>query len=255
MLGAGTAWVLLAVSDQRREPVVENAFVCHYLGAPASPPARSGKQQTGGGGASVPRELWGQIVSLVNGGSSLKWALELMGLEKSSARDIEKLLGSAPACCDGVMFWPFMARAGGEGVAPNMKGSLTGLQLSHKPAHMARAVVEGLAFELKRHLLILKRGGVPVRKLVMGGAVASSRATTQIIADVTGLPLICLEKGSGSVLGAAILARGLVETDQPLARLSEEMLPPSRLVRPGRNKARYSERFEEYLRYLLSESG
>jgi sugar (pentulose or hexulose) kinase len=160
MLGAGTAWVLLAVSDERREPVVENAFVCHHLGAPASLPVTPRKQQNADGDACAPRELWGQIVSLVNGGSSLTWALGLLGLGKSSAREIEKLLGSAPAGSEGVMFWPFMARAGGEEVASNMKGSLTGLQLSQKPAHVARAVVEGLAFELKRHLLFLKRGGV-----------------------------------------------------------------------------------------------
>jgi xylulokinase len=239
MLGAGTAWVLLAVSDQRRDLVVENAFVCHHV--------LDGERRTQNEQARRKSELWGQIVSLVNGGSSLTWTLELMGLGKSSAAKIETLLNNAPAGSNGVIFWPFMARAGGEGLTPETKGRLSGLQLSHKHEHVARAVVEGLAFELRRHLLFLKRGRVPVRKLVMGGTVAASRITTQIIADVTGLPLICVDKGSGSALGAAILARGLIETDRPLASLSEEMRPQARAVYPGTDRQLYAVRFQDYI--------
>jgi sugar (pentulose or hexulose) kinase len=147
-----------------------------------------------------------------------------------------------------------MARSGGAGVAPTTKGRLSGLQLSHKPAHVARAVVEGLAFELKRHLLFLDHGGVVVEKLVMGGGTAASKATTQIIADVTGLPLACFGVGAGSVLGAAILARGLVETRRSLARLSEEMVPAARMVRPGQHAAFYAEAFRDYAGELKLET-
>jgi sugar (pentulose or hexulose) kinase len=173
-----------------------------------------------------------------------------MGLNNKSATEIERLLTSAPAGSAGVMFQPFMARAGAEGVSPDTMGRLAGLQLSHNPSHVARAVVEGLALELKRHLLFLERGRIPVRRLVMGGATAASRVTTQIIADATGLPLVCFGEGSGSALGAAILARGLLETERSLANLSEEMLPQTRLVKPGTNKSLYSERFKAYLEEL-----
>jgi sugar (pentulose or hexulose) kinase len=229
MIGAGTAWVLLAVSDKRKVPVTENAFVCHHVS-----------------------EHWGQIVSLVNGGSSLTWALELMGFSKRSSGEIEQLLRSAPAGSDGVSFRPFMVRAGGEGVASDIKGSFAGLQLTHQPAHLARAVVEGLAFELKRHLSFLVRGGVPVKNLVMGGATAASRVTTQIVADVTGLPLKCFPDGAGSAFGAAILARGLAETDRSLAELSDEMILWARAVRPDKNQSLYADRFEEYVAELGS---
>ena len=88
----------------------------------------------------------------------------------------------------------------------------------------------------------------------MGGEVAASRVTTQIIADVTGMPLECFSAGAGSALGAAILARGLVETKRSLTELSEAMTPRARRVVPGVNRGLYAERFEEYVRELESYS-
>lgn len=228
MLGTGTAWVLLAVSDRRREPVSDNAFVCHH----------------------VVEGLEGQIVSLVNGGSAVTWALELMGLGDRSPAQIEQLLASVPAGSDGVCCWPFLAPAGAAGLTPGAKGRLWGLELSHRPAHVARAVVEGLAFELKRHLSFLQRAGVPAEKLVMSGAAAAGQVTPQIIADVTGLRLACLGSGASSLLGAVILARGLLEPRRSLAELAEEMVPKAREFRPGANAALYAGRFAEYLKSM-----
>lgn len=228
MIGAGTAWVVLAVSSRPTVPVTDNAFACHH----------------------VVDGMHGQILSLVNGGSALRWTLELMGLGGSSSAEIEQLLTSSPASSAGLRFWPFLAASAPAEVKPGTKGQLAGVQFSHRPAHVARAVVEGLVFELQRHLLLVRRAGIPVEKLVMGGVTAASRVTPQIIADVTGLPLACCSAEAGSPLGAAVLARGLLEPKRSLAELAREMAAATREVRPGTDAALYAERFEEYLRSL-----
>ena len=51
MFGAGTAWVLLAVTNQLLPPVTDDALVSHH----------------------VVDRLWGQIVSMRNGGSAFAW--------------------------------------------------------------------------------------------------------------------------------------------------------------------------------------
>ena len=84
----------------------------------------------------------------------------------------------------------------------------------------------------------------------MGGGAALSRVTTQIVADATGLPLACLSTGEASLLGAAILARGLVETDTSLADLSEAMVPSARHLEPGAQASFYRDHYREYLRAL-----
>jgi xylulokinase len=228
MVGTGTAWVLLAVNDWLTAPVIDEAFVCGH----------------------VVEGLFGQILSLVNGGSSFTWALSVLGLAGKHADEIEALLESSPPGSGGLRFWPFLVSSGVAGLDPDTKGRLLGLQLSHRPADILRAVIEGLAFELNRYLGFLRKAGWPVERLVLGGGAASSRVTKRILADATGLPLACSTSGEATLLGAAILARGLLETETSLADLAEVMLPPARRVKPGAQVAFYQKLFHEYLRSL-----
>jgi xylulokinase len=228
MVGTGTAWVLLAVHDRLQAPVIDEAFVCHH----------------------VVEGLCGQILSLVNGGSSLTWALTLTGLGGQGHEAIETLLESTQPGSAGLSFWPFLVSAGVSGLVPGTQGRLSGLQLSHRPADIVRAVIEGLAFELDRYLRFLRAADWPVLQLVMGGGAAGSRTTTQIIADVTGVPLACLNNSETSLLGAAILARGLVEESASLVELSLDMAPPARRVEPGALATFYQDKYEQYLSSL-----
>lgn len=228
MVGTGTAWVLLANSDRLPAPVIDDAFVCTH----------------------VVEGLFGQIVSLVNGGSSLTWALELLGLNGKGPGEIETLLESSPPGCEGLGFWPFLTPFGASALAPGTRGRLIGLQLSHGPASVVRAVIEGLAFELNRHLGFLREADLPVERLVVGGGAAGSQCTTQILADVTGLPLACPTASQASLLGAAILARGLLEPESSLAVLAEGMAPPTRRVEPGAHAPLYRQLYQHYIRAL-----
>lgn len=228
MVGAGTAWILLAVGDRWIAPVTEWAFECHH----------------------VVDGLWGQIVALMTGGSAFAWALDLAGKGKSKGEEIDRLLESVPPGCDGLQCQPFLTAFAPSGVAPNTRGRLSGLKLSHGPAHVVRAVLEGLAFELRRHLDLLRKAGMPISRLVLGGAVAASRISPQIISDVTGLPLECAGGGEGSSLGAAIIARGLLEPKKSLADIAREMAPVARRVEPGSAAKLYDKQYERYLRGL-----
>ena len=77
---------------------------------------------------------------------------------------------------------------------------------------MLRAVVEGLACELEQRLAWLTAAGLPVVRLTMCGSAAASRQTPQIVADVTQRPVACVDAFDVSALGAAVIARALVET-------------------------------------------
>jgi sugar (pentulose or hexulose) kinase len=228
MVGTGTAWVLLAIGGSRTAPATHDAFVCHH----------------------VIEGLWGQILSLVNGGSAFAWALELTGHNGKSAAEIDRLLESAPPGSEDLRCWPLLAALGPAGIAPNTKGQFSGLQLSHGAGHVIRAVLEGLAFELKRHIGFLRTAGLPIERLVLSGSAAASRVTPQILADVTELPLACAGNRGGSTLGAAIIARGLCEPATSLAALVREMAPAASRVEPGAAAPLYQAQFKEYLRSL-----
>jgi xylulokinase len=229
MVGTGTAWVLLAIGSSLTTPATPDAFVCDH----------------------VVEGLWGQILSLENGGSALSWALELTGHNQAGGEEIDRLLESAPPGSDGFQCWPFLTALTVAGLAPNTKGRISGLQLSHRPGHVVRAVLEGLAFELKRHIGLLRDAGLPIERLVLSGGAAASRVTPQMLAAVTELPLACAGSRASSTLGAAIIARGLCETASPLAKLAEEMAPAADHVEPVADALLlYQAQFKEYLRSL-----
>jgi L-xylulokinase len=188
---------------------------------------------------------------LVNGGSALAWALALTGRAGASGEEIDRLLESVPPGSDGLHCRPLLAALVPAGVAPLTRGQFSGLQLSHGAGHVVRAVLEGLAFELKRHIGFLRDAGLPIERLVLGGSAAASRVTPQMLAAVTELPLACAGSRAISTLGAAIIARGLCEPASPLVKLAEEMAPAASHVEPAAEAASlYRAQFEAYLRSL-----
>lgn len=230
MFGAGTAWVFVATTDHLAPPVIPEAFVSTH----------------------VVEGMYGQMLSMVNGGSALSWAKNLMGLGDKSGAETEKMLASVPPGCEGVRCWPLLATAGGARTPPGTRGRLLGLQFAHTPAHVLRAVIEGLAFEFARYLKFLTSAGIATDRLVMCGGAAGSAVTPPIIADATGLPVACCTEAATSAYGAAVLARGLLETNNGLAQIAESMAPPARTVHPSAGAGLYQTLAAEYARAVTT---
>ena len=228
MFGAGTAWVLLALFDHLAAPVTEDALVCHH----------------------VVKGVFGQILSLRTGGSAISWAARLLGLDGLSGPVLDDLLATAPAGSKGVSFWPFVTSYGAQGLAPGATGRFAGLQLHHNPAELLRAVIEGLSYELNRHLGFLRDAGLRPKRIVMCGGAAGSKVTPPMIADITGLPVATCPVSESSVLGAAIVARGLLEPERALEQIVLEFAPEPLAVRPGKNASHYRRGYRAYLASL-----
>jgi len=224
LIGTGTAWVLLAVSDSTMKPINDSAFVCHH----------------------VMDGLWGQIISLPNGGSALAQALELAGLGLQDSVELDRLLESVSPGSGGIECWTVRAGFGAPELAAHATARMMSPQGTQSASHIVRATLEGLAYELKRHIDLLFQAGMPIEQLFLSGRSAASRVTAQILADVTGLPLACADN-SGSPLGAAILARALLEPSCSLEVLSTEMAPAAHQVEAGATAAFYREQSRRYV--------
>jgi len=225
MFGAGTAWVLLAsVRSEGRAPlpVVPSAYVSTH----------------------VVDGLYGQLLSMGNGGSAVSWAADLLGLPSPSVGDIDRLVRSSPPGSRGLRFCPLLAGGAAE-VPPDASGRLTGLRLSHGRSDIMRSVLEGLALELARYVGILANAGIGPERLVMCGGAASSSVAPGLVADATGVPVACARESDTSALGAAIIARALVE-QAGLAELSDKMRSARREIEPGMNRPLYRRLAEEY---------
>ncbi len=157
-------------------------------------------------------------------------------LAKTQGIDTEKLLDAAvkgiPAGSMGLIMQPYWSpgvrHPGLEG-----KGALIGFGDVHTRAHVYRAILEGLAYELKLGFdTIEKRTGKPIKHLRVSGGGSQSDAAMQLTADIFAMPAYRPHTFEATGLGAAInCAVGLgVYPDHAAAcdamtHLGDEFLP------------------------------
>jgi gluconokinase len=97
----------------------------------------------------------------------------------------------------------------------NARGVFFGLSLEHDLRHMARALLEGVAFRLRSIKDVLEENGIITRQIRASGGFTRSSLWLQIISDVMNQPLAVPKWGETSSLGAAfwvLLAIGAVES-------------------------------------------
>lgn len=225
LVGTGTAWVLLATTGQLMPPIAPRTFVCPH-------PCQG---------------LYGQLLSMSNGGSALQWALDITGQTGLRGEELDNQLQSVPPGSGGLRCWPLLMEGGRTLGNASRGGQFSGITLGHCASHLLRAVVEGLACELARHLEWFTTAGAPVNRLVVSGPAAVSSVVPQILADVTNRPVTCLNQPDMSAFGAATVARKLVEPEADLRDLASTLAPAQRTLEPGPDTQLYRDLFTQYL--------
>jgi len=146
-------------------------------------------------------DLWLRLDSLHAGGKSLQWLRDLL-MPGESLAAFTSAARSAPPGAHDLLFLPFLmgergARGGG---AP---GAFVGLTTEHGRNVLVRAVLEGVAFELRR--LQQKRGTpLPTDVLTLKGGGAQNELWCQIVSGVFGIPYRTTHRDAA--YGAAITA-------------------------------------------------
>lgn len=181
LLSTGTTWVVLGISDR-----------IIYSSSHISP------------GIHPVKGLYGELASLKNGGSALKWYKQLVYAESYADLDAnaaERLHSSA-----GLLFAPYFNGAGFPTSDNTRFGSLQGLQLHHDKYDIARALMEGVAFEIRRTLDEFAANGLEVKNLKFMGGAANSRLWTEITGYITGCRMTRMTESEACALGAALIA-------------------------------------------------
>ena len=89
---------------------------------------------------------------------------------------------------------------------PAARGVLCGLTLAHGPGHLARALVEAIAFAVRHNLETFEGAGATPDRLVAVGGGTQGAVTLQAMSDVTGRPQDVCAAGVGASHGDAFLA-------------------------------------------------
>lgn len=195
----------------------------------------------------VPRR-YVSSTSIFSGGSSYKWFQNTVADgEDYDALDAEA--ASIPPGCAGLMFNPTLAGGSSLDASPLTRGGFIGLTLGHTRAHLARAVLEGVAMGLRLALDELRRRMEVSNEMLLVGGGGNSPLWRQILADVLRLQIVRTNVGQqAATLGAAALALmgcGIWTAFDPIDKLHCE---ESRVSPRKRETALYEEMLPRYRR-------
>jgi glycerol kinase len=134
-------------------------------------------------------------------GAAVQWLRDGLGIIESAA-DTEAIAASVEDCA-GVVFVPALTGLGAPHWDPHARGLLIGLTRGTTRAHIVRATLEAIAFEVRDVLDTMEVGATALR--VDGGAAAND-LLCQLQADQLGQPVERPRLVETTSLGAAFLA-------------------------------------------------
>ncbi|MDR0300171.1 MAG: gluconokinase [Streptococcaceae bacterium] len=183
-----------------------------------------------------------------NGGDVFRWAknnlfdaekatAELLGIDEYDL--LTAIAATVPAGSDGLLFHPYL---GGER-APiwdaNARGSFFGLTHNHTRAHMVRAVLEGIIFNLFMVSMALSEVVGDLKEIKATGGFARSTLWRQIAADIFEAPITVPSDLESGALAAMVVAKKALGEIDSIEQISE-FLGESESYQP------YPETFSNY---------
>ncbi|NLO82385.1 MAG: hypothetical protein GX094_04915 [Clostridiales bacterium] len=193
LLATGSAWVVLGVSDSYKEEFHDHIAQSRHAA----------------------EEKWGTLVSMGPNGRVMEWFKDNLGKEvvnndgSKYVEEFGQIDGKAaekPPGANGLMFYPSFSGVYYIDKAKLNKGTILGLAFNHDRYDIARALMEGVAFDVRSVIEIFYPQTFKKGTLVMAGGAAQSILWPQIIADVMGVLINIPKVKHTSCLGAAIIA-------------------------------------------------
>ena len=143
--------------------------------------------------------------SIFVAGSVVQWLRDGLGIIRSSS-EVEELAASVPDN-GGVYFVPALTGLGAPHWDQYAKGSIYGISRGTTAAHIARAALEGIAFQTMDIVNAMQKdAGVTLKELKVDGGASRNNLLMQFQADILGTSVIRPTVTETTALGAAYLA-------------------------------------------------
>ncbi len=230
----GTAtWIGVSTSTFRNDPVKPLWGLCHidpnkYIIA--------GEMETGGGAL-----MWFRDVLCK------EEKLRTTHIGRSTYELISMMAEEVPAGSDKLIFLPWLSGERAPVLDHYARGGYIGLSMSHTKSHMARAVMEGVAYHLRWICETMEQVGFKIDSFNGIGGGCNSRIWTQIISDITGRKMNVvsnhLEAGAAGAALAVAVGMGVYSSMDEVDRLVEI----KRVVEPqATDQHRYDDLYHVY---------
>jgi len=203
-------------------------------------------------------ERWYQLGATLSAGLSLRWLRDRLRLQTDNPyAALDRLAADVPAGADGLIFLPYLVGERSPIMDPQATGAFVGLTLGHRRAHLARAVLEGVAYSLRATRDAVLDAGAGCDQWLATGNGLGSPLWRGILADVFGEPLSYVDAPERTGLGAALIGGIGAGIYAGYDEASEAARPPLVMTEPDAERSgRYDDVYARYLRLsaLLTEA-
>ena len=191
---------------------------------------------------------------ILGGTYTISWFVEQFGEpfrqpDRATEEVLEVLAREVPPGSDGLMLVPYWNTVLNPYWDAGASGIVVGWRGRHTPAHLYRAILEGIAFEQRLATDGVEQAvGSPVQRYIAFGGGARSPLWCQIIADIAGKPVHLAHAPEATALGAGILAAAAANLYPDVTQAAQAMahqLPQVFVPDPQRSQ-HYTRFFEVY---------
>lgn len=176
---------------------------------------------------------------IVAGGATDAGTLPLASLATlvgKSVQELDSLAEMVPPSCDGLLAQPQWIGSRIPYNNPRIRGFFVGVTEQNLfPAHLHRSLLEGNAFVAEQVIDVVQNvTGLELKELRTSGGGSRSDIQNQILADVTGRPVVAVET-TGASLGSAMLALSSLKNSLSLSRIAELVVRMRKNFVPNQN--------------------
>ena len=188
----------------------------------------------------------------LTGGNILKWFRdefaqeEIVKAKQTGIDAYELILEKTWKKPSSLMVLPYFTPTGTPYFEAETKGAIFGLRISTERGDYIRALLEGVAFEMRLNLDILETSGYQIDELRIVGGGARSQMWSQLKADVTGKKITTLKLTEAGCMGAAMLACAS-SSGKSIYDLAEQWVKVESVLEPNHEfQIHYNKKFMSY---------
>lgn len=190
--------------------------------------------------------LYGLLAYNFTGANLISWCRREHFADYEDENAYPRMMGALPSEPSDLQVLPYWAHGGTPYFDTECLGAILGLGQQHTRMDVLKAVIEGLALEIRLNLDVLEAQGAKVDSFIATGGGTRSRELLQTKANVLQKPITPSAQSEGGCLAGALLARAQQE-GIGITELADQWAEPGETVEPQAEWAdRYAEKFARY---------
>lgn len=163
-------------------------------------------------------------------GAAIQWLRDGLNILESS--DQAEAMASSIASNEGVYFVPALVGMGSPWWNSDVRGTIVGLTRGTSKAHLVRAALEAMAYQVKDVSVQMEEHGLAITELRVDGGATRNNLMLQFQSDLLGVPLVRSGQVEATAWGAAAIAAlgsGLIQSPAQISKdwLADRSFQPS----------------------------